>query len=169
MFVYTFNFETITSIATVFIAVLALGLTIWQGWMSRRHNYNSVCPLLTYETHNTTNTKDFGIYIKNNGTGPAIINDMKFFVDGEEVEEVSNDSWDYILKKLKLPLTNIISATFDNESVLSAGERQFLISIGEQANVEQKSNLKKIFPRIGIEIYYESIYGIKDVANYNWR
>ena len=56
-------FQAITTIATVIIAVVALFLTVWQAWMTRKHNYNSVRPILTYERHYTPTDDGFGIYL----------------------------------------------------------------------------------------------------------
>ena len=71
------------AIAGLATAVCALVATIWQGVVTRKHNRLSVKPVLTLYREES----DGKIYIKNNGTGPALIRDYELYKDGRFVDE----------------------------------------------------------------------------------
>jgi hypothetical protein len=71
--------------ATLFVAICALVVTVWQGVVTRKHNRLSVTPVLTlYRREN-----DGIITVKNNGTGPALIVSQEVYFKGEPVDENS--------------------------------------------------------------------------------
>ena len=162
-------YQLITSIATVFIAVLALGLTIWQARMTRRHNYNSVKPLLSFERHYVRTDTGFGIYINNNGLGPAIVIETKLYIDGKEIDIIENNPWQNVGRILDIDYKFIQMGFYDKDTVIAAGDRNFLLTVDTDINDEQEEHFKNVIPRIGMEIYYKSIYGIKDVVKLESR
>ena len=70
-------------IGTLIIALCALAATIWQAAISRKHNKLSVRPVLTLYRLDI----DGVIYIKNNGSGPAIVKEYEIWKDGALVNE----------------------------------------------------------------------------------
>lgn len=157
-------YQFITSVVAVFIALLALGLTIWQAHMTRQHNYKSVKPLLSFERYRDPMDPGFGIYLINCGLGPAIIIETKFFVDGKEINKDKINPWFHVLNLLKINVPNIQTGFYENDSVISPGARSTLLTIDKDTDPTIENQFKLAIPRIGIEIYYESIYGVKDIA-----
>lgn len=155
--------QVITSISAIVIAIAALFLTIWQSWMMRKHNYNSVKPLLSFERYLSPMHGGFGIYLNNNGLGPAIVINQKLLVDGKEIEKLEDNPWYYAAKSLDIDYTFVQLGFYDRNTVIAAGERKALVTIDENASKEQKEHFKKAIPRIGIEIRYKSIYAIEDI------
>lgn len=70
-------------IGTLVIALCALAATIWQAAISRRHNKLSVRPVLTLYRRDI----DGVIYVRNNGSGPAIIKSYEIWKNGALVDE----------------------------------------------------------------------------------
>jgi len=74
------------------VALVALGLALWQFCVLRKHNRLSVRPYLTagYNADPADTSLDKGIgaikvEVINNGIGPAIINDCFIEIDGKKV------------------------------------------------------------------------------------
>lgn len=158
--------ETIIMIATVTIAVVALYLTWWQTRATRQHNRLSVKPILTFVVHYGQTEDGFGIYLKNNGFGPAIIIDIKFFVDGKEVERGSSPTpWSNVNSELGIGTTYRVHQGFYDEGTALAvgGEPQSICAVTELLIPEATKHFESAIRRIGLIIEYESIYKIKDI------
>src|SRR3989344_2263262 len=80
------SWEAIAAIASAIIALCALGLSIWQGYLSRGHNRISVRPHLTMWTHKYHGDGLYAADIVNNGIGPAIIKCFSVKLDGKKIE-----------------------------------------------------------------------------------
>ncbi|PLX95576.1 MAG: hypothetical protein C0620_03920 [Desulfuromonas sp.] len=70
--------ETAISLASAFIALLALGVAIWQGIIARKHNRLSVKPILAIDTFLSLDHETIGIKLRNNGVGPLILKNISF-------------------------------------------------------------------------------------------
>ncbi|MGI9392672.1 MAG: hypothetical protein ACR2N8_03955, partial [Parvibaculales bacterium] len=68
------TFEIDTTNISIFIATLALGLTIWQARQTRKHNKLMVRPFLDiteYMREHKNNISDISFELINCGVGPA--------------------------------------------------------------------------------------------------
>jgi len=150
--------QQITTIATVLIAVAALFLTIWQFRAMRIHNRLSVKPLLSYEIMYVRTDRGFGIYICNNGVGPAIVRNFKIFVDNNEIISTRRKLLLEAVKVLKINYPYVQLYFFDDGTSMSAGEKLPLLTVDENIKKDQEKLFQDALPRIDIEIKYESIY-----------
>lgn len=157
-------YQLLTSIAAIIIALTAIILTIWQLKISRRHNYNSLRPLLSFERHFMRTADGFGIYINNNGNGPAIVIDHKIFVDGNEITIVEQNPWQNAAKVLNMNYTFIQMGYYEKDTVIAPGERKFLLSVDENISDKQSEFFKGVIARVGMEIHYKSLYNQKYVT-----
>lgn len=66
----------VTAIAGVFIALIAIVISIWQVIVSRKHDLISVRPILSYSTFMNDEIGKYVITICNVGGGPAIIKEI---------------------------------------------------------------------------------------------
>lgn len=105
------------AIAAFMVSVCALGLTIWQGLLTRRHNRLSVRPYVVSSWHRRA--ENDGVYftyeLLNVGLGPAVINeftltakDFKPTPGGGLIEELVAHAFrgstvQYVLKRHGLP------------------------------------------------------------------
>lgn len=147
------------------LAMSALGLTIYQAWLSRQHNRLSVKPHLVWDTQR--NWTDAGLtlhlHIKNNGIGPAIIKDIQFFVDKrrfglrqiDPVEQVADQllkgTRNYQVQAQSLPG---IGSSMPSQATIEIA-RIFLPGMkkqNEQAFIE-------LLSRGDIKVKYECLYG----------
>lgn len=84
--------QKITNVATVIIATCALGLSIWQGVAQRQHNELSTEPRVN--AYFKVDGEKWGLFVFNNGLGPAYIEDVKITVtsaDGSTVVWAGKD------------------------------------------------------------------------------
>jgi hypothetical protein len=96
----------IIAISSVVIAVCALGISIWQGYIARQHNKLSVVPILHVDL-DTTEGKDIEIVSVNNGVGPAIITHFTVYCDDVAYDFPDTTKYREIVQKLGLdPRTN---------------------------------------------------------------
>jgi hypothetical protein len=98
------DWSVITGISTGVIALCALGLSIWQGILTRTHNRLSFRPHLTTWTHSDAEKGFYAVELINNGIGPAVIEEFSVKVDGKLV---SGDGAEVIGKVLKIVLPNL--------------------------------------------------------------
>jgi hypothetical protein len=151
------NVETYIAIASAFIAVCALGVTVWQGRQNHKHNKMSVRPKITtmenFDDDGRNRTVSFELI--NSGFGPAIIKDFILVYDGEEVSKNNRKTYeDFLKEKVKsqgCKIVNIVS--FAPDSALLVNERCELLSfhhrVGEDASFINKLDLR---------VNYQSIY-----------
>lgn len=163
------NLSTIiTSIASIFIASLALYFTKNQIDKHDKHNRLTVRPYLNGSTTIDNDGKTYSFAIINKGMGPAIIKEANIFVDGKLVE----DDNDPIEKAIKLIITTRPIEKFGHQTIAIGS----YISTNEQIDIatfqtkglytpeKLKDSLKD---SIYILIRYESIYG--ESFNYDSR
>ncbi len=93
--------EKILSILAIFIAVLALVTSIWQGIEDRRHNRFSVRPLLNFEILNK-NDSIRSISLTNNGLGPAIIENFSIHNKDHVWTSADGNPWYKVAKAYDL-------------------------------------------------------------------
>ncbi|MCP4597836.1 MAG: hypothetical protein GY843_15290 [Neptuniibacter sp.] len=69
------------------IAVCAMGITFWQGWLSKKHNKLSVKPHLTINSY-YNDRAEFQIVINldSNGIGPAEIESHEILLDNKKLD-----------------------------------------------------------------------------------
>ena len=65
--------SSISAFMTTLIAVTAVVISVGEGIETRRHNRLSVKPVLSVFKNGSTSDQDIGLYLENNGTGPARI------------------------------------------------------------------------------------------------
>lgn len=75
------------------IALCALGFTVYQAWLTRRHNPLAVMPHLDWSRarRRDENGLALRLLLKNTGIGPAIIQRRAFFFNGATISVTGND------------------------------------------------------------------------------
>src|SRR5712672_755633 len=74
------------------IALCALGLTVYQAGIARRHNRLSVRPSLTSFTHRAVgHDARFAVTLENNGLGPAVIDSFEVTLGGQPLNVHNRD------------------------------------------------------------------------------
>ena len=152
--------DIIASLA-VFIAVLSFAVTIWQGYISRKHNQLSVKPHLYIDLH-VEKDAPTRLIIKNNGLGPAFIKDFKILVDGKALTSEDKLLYHQALKDINLEEYDFSYSMLSDNQAFPAGAEIDLYSFEtEDLDSDDVKTIEKNLERLDFEIDYESIYNIK--------
>lgn len=116
----------------IFIAIISLFYTIWQGREQIRHNHISVEPRINAYFSNDGRENKWGVYIINNGMGTAFVKDISVTVDGKPVNAVNNNIFHGATSALGLNANCfVIGGPRPNDS-FQVGEEIFLIEARDQ-------------------------------------
>lgn len=149
---------------SLLVACLALGLTIWQGRATIRHNKLSTRPMI--EVNRLYYKRGLReVIIKNNGLGPAILTSLKVMLNDKVIVEAQNndrceqnDMTDFIKKiqLIKYPYSTLSPSI--GRSIL-AGEEVTLFTFEKDGlDSEALRVLYELDSELDIQIEYESIY-----------
>jgi hypothetical protein len=150
--------EMIATIGTLVVAVAALGITVWQGWLMRKHNRLSVKPLLRID-RNAILGFPFNIVLANVGTGPAIFREVKIFVDGELIVADRRPVIETLVR-IDLNPDDVKHFTIYPDEAFESGERHPLFQTNSTINGQlELARYDSAFSRVSFTIEYASIYG----------
>ena len=156
--------ELIRGNVAIIIALCALGLSIWQAQATIRHNHISVEPRPIVYFSSDAKKGKFGLYLSNNGMGPAYFDGFRLLVNGKHVSDPSLGVWPAYFKELNLnPLCFVFGSPYPKTS-LRHGSEEILIEQNASAPIECAVDVLRLiqaFPSTQIEIKYQSIYGDK--------
>lgn len=76
----------IVSVCGVFIALCALGLSVYMGWLQKNNYEISVQPYITLVPTVEPGKNQYGYYIYNAGMGKGYIESVEYYLDGRKVE-----------------------------------------------------------------------------------
>ena len=144
------------ALAPIFIAAIALGLSIWAGREQRKHNKLSVKPFLDILAD------DKRIHIENVGLGPARITSIEAIVDDEETFYFDSFEGGYNCMLKLFPNTEIEEKvdrfhTYDNTQVLP-GKYRDLVRFNKDRD---PGEVVSAVTRLKITVHYESMYNEK--------
>ncbi|MDQ1772353.1 hypothetical protein GQR60_17115 [Labilibaculum sp. A4] len=145
---------------TSLIAILALGLTIWQGSVTRKHNRLTVKPSLIFFDNFLSDNHQKGLFIINNGVGPAIIKELTIIVNEKSVR-IDNNKDDYrsVMQNLDLTSDKILYKVIPTGLYIPAQKNEpFLWAVNDNY---RDPVIVKGFDALNYIIHYESVYGEK--------
>jgi hypothetical protein len=140
------------------ISICALALSIYSAWESREHDKISVQPRLEFSLVANQNLPEVGIYIENNGLGPAFLADMRIYLDGRRVGGW-NDLANTVEAETNSPFKQAgLAATRDvaNKTIKSGETDDLLTTPGSNAT-DGFSHL--LTDRLFVIVDYLSVYG----------
>jgi len=149
--------------ASAVIAFCALGLTLWQGYIARRHNIMSVAPLLNSCIVCHVNDP-FKIEISNGGLGPAIIKKFTIYVNDSEFDIGEENLWERILTLIGVDVNSVkwVGQSHIEGDPIQAGKSALLLEIKPVNDIEGTINhLDRVHDLIKYSIEYECMYGKK--------
>lgn len=152
--------EVVIALAAVFVAVVALGVAIWQGILARQHQRLSVKPILE-AIYNTHRGEDVSVVLSNRGTGPAVIPQFDFVVDGEKRFHPTPSGTLAMVQFLDLPVSCRLDVP-SGKAALAPGDALRVFEFpGTAEDPSLHDRVVRIIPRIYLEVHYFSIYGEK--------
>ncbi|WP_066950930.1 hypothetical protein [Streptomyces lushanensis] len=146
--------ETVVAASAVAIAVASLVVSVRQGRAARRHNRNSVRPLLVLQRVLVPGPVA-GLRLTNSGLGPAVVTSTVVTVDGEKVGPWNKATADRIRTTLGLWPTVV---TFREPQYLAPGYDEYLVRLADYRR-DHAEFTELISHRLHLEIRYESLYG----------
>lgn len=162
----TRNHEKVISLSAIATALAALFVAVWQGIETRNHNRMSVIPKLSINRKSYTDVSSVtkgaepGFSVVNNGTGPAIIKEVRIFITDSLGKEKMYNDWSNAFSKdnLNMSADMVRCYNFHSGEALREGhsERLLFMVPGDQDRLDKFNNEFLKIRRI--EIDYESIY-----------
>lgn len=150
---------TIVEKSTIFLSALALIATIWHSYKVRQHFKLTVRPLLNIDYTTYSSDDKRGIYLENNGVGPAIVKNFFVYLDDELIINGNNGSWWDITVKLEIDTEFVQVFKFRANDSIASNCRQYLYYFEGANKVHTSySGFNHSLKRIKIEVEYESIY-----------
>ena len=148
------NASVVVAICATGIAVLSLGISVYEARATRRHNRISVRPFLELRV-GFPQGRRAGLQLINAGLGPAVITRTVLTLDGESLGEFSEESVNVLRSKLSV---RPAAVTF-RKTILATDYDQFLLSIESFDRTGHAEFADLLRHRLGLEIYYDSLYG----------
>lgn len=140
---------------TIFIAILALSVSIWNVIEARRHQQLSVTPKLNLSTKFRGKDGNYGVRIKNCGLGPATIISIRLIFDGKIVKD-DHESWLKAFQESGLDLFCWhIQRPYSQETIYT-GEYAWILRTDK---FDQEANdVIRALNCLQIKVIYESMY-----------
>lgn len=123
--------------AAAVVALCALGVSVVNTYYMRQHNKQSVMPLLDLDLRKVRSERDgktyYGVFLKNNGTGPAIIKHFHLSYGGFDIGdpramELLREDTQSFLGEPQNDLPTFLSVLKDDE-VIGPGEGHILFGV----------------------------------------
>ncbi len=144
----------------IFIALVALFLSMWQAYQYRKHNQLSVRPFIQLISEMAGGEPANGILVNNAGFGPAIIKDFRIYVDGQLINDDDNNcGWTNAVRLLHLKRSPVEHFCLAKGGFIKSGETYPLLSIKkEKITSDNFHALKNAISRLRFCIEYKSLY-----------
>lgn len=152
----------------IVVAVIALVYSIRSDRRNHRHNRLSVRPILNFQAQNKTQPSILQFELVNNGTGPAIITDIRLCLDGKLIKQPSSkEEWDRLFHTMGVEVGRMRRRTqsFGLPKVLPHGKSACLLKFYDfqGPDLEQlHRNTENALRKLTFQFSYTSIYGADD-------
>lgn len=151
--------ETRLTSFAVGIAALALIVSGWTAWQTRKHNRLSVKPLAVFEWRAFDEGREGAFYLSNYGSGPAIVTKYVIEFDGKKFESVwKRDFFETVHERIGIPgnVTPLIS-NFGAKWAVPAGSEERLYGYMTDQAVPQELR-DDLNNRLRFRFYVCSLY-----------
>ncbi|WP_316367753.1 hypothetical protein [Candidatus Thiodiazotropha sp. CDECU1] len=144
--------------SAVIIASIAVGVSIWQGYLQRKHFRLSVKPNISVHSDHTSE-EEVIFTMRSNGLGPAIIKSFAIEVDGKQVPSQGDGLMKNALIGIGIDVIGDAKCKHflpSIDDVYGPGEDLMLLDI--TYDPESRENIKEAISRLKFSINYSSIY-----------
>ena len=144
--------EQIVAISSLCVAALAFAVTLWQGYLTRKHNRLSVQPRLRVSLQLGERP---GIYLQNVGFGPAVIIDFLIALEGSDAVSAF-DALDMLESPVPLNV-NVLA----KDDTIAPSEKITVLELKSSLPNQNVMSVISEWARLYISIEYASLYGQK--------
>ena len=153
----------ITSVCAVIIAIAALSTSIWQAFLTRKHNRLSVTPSIT-TTSTVVAGEPVSCIFENHGVGPATIMSVKLSYGNNNFEIKNYEDFKSFFRSVNINLDDDIAHTVTatmSPATLAPGKSITFFNFPDSGDdPELYSSLLKTMDTLEIELTYKCIYGV---------
>jgi hypothetical protein len=151
--------KLVVSVCGAVTASAALGLSIYMGYQTRRHNRLSVRPFLDDSLRISPAHTRISLSITNRGLGPAIVKRWTLLVDGQPYQKLGITDWATLTEYLKLT-DKVTYGYFMPHNIIAKDQTEELVGTETGAYSAERARLyRNAFRRLTITLEYESFYG----------
>jgi hypothetical protein len=149
--------ETLLGITAVITSICALSITFYQAYLQRVQQYASVMPALDTVPvdHYEEGTYEYKILLMNNGLGPAFIRQYEYTRQGKTYPTPNA-----IVAAMETELgADSVWKSFNNlypGKIIPVGQEIALLWVKDRRVARALNTAQN---RIGLKIWYESVYG----------
>ncbi len=160
--VETIGAENILAACSLFVALLALIFSIWQGAATRKHNRLSLMPHLIFNFRMSNREKFVEIELVNSGTGIAFLEKVEYSLDSQILAVDAPRDLSSELPKFKGADfgMRVQFNKIDSGSSIPADSKKPILRLSEKIDpIALKEEVKE---RLNIRISFSTIYEKKD-------
>lgn len=156
--------ERLQPALTLVIALVAIGLALWEGAENRRHNRLSVLPRLGAEVDagRTSETEYVRLAVESTGLGPAVFRTFRIYFDGvvQETATVGSNPWRNVIAAVSDSATQINAHAFGAGYYFPTGHRVVLFEALRPRTTDTAGRppLADLLSRVAVQVCYCSIY-----------
>lgn len=154
------SFDKILNRVVLIAGLLAIFISFWQAFDAREHNRLSLKPYITSAYTVTGVDNNDGVFVSNDGMGPAFIKEAYIIANGKTFDLATN-SWPAIYDHLHIKNGCHTERWFKMGSVIKSGDKIKLIyptsATNDKECVNQFTDLLS-HSELNLHIVYESIY-----------
>lgn len=148
---------------TLAIAVAAIGLAVWEGVESRRHNRLTVKPRIAgaIDAGRDGRGEHVRVSIESTGLGPAVINTFRVYFDGVLQDTSPGPGtivWDTVISAFGAGDTQINAHSIGAGYYLPAGRQEVLFEARRLETDTAGPPLADHLSRLALQICYCSVY-----------
>ena len=152
------RWDRVTAVASLIVAALALGVSVWQGRVTRNHNRLSIKPQVQISRDLSAGATLKGLLVANNGVGPATVHGSLLNFNGNDLGPILRPTWHQIDSDSDTkPLGKLNIGLFPNGTYLSAGGRYRLLTLTEK-NKDKLDAFRELSNLLELRICYCSVY-----------
>lgn len=151
--------------AAIWIAVLALAVTIYEGFLARRHARISTRPILKSVVNLVpADSKRFNLELRNVGVGPAKLRRVTVWIDGQQCAD-NIQGWQNAVQRLSLPID--VTAYGYPEPGVTLEVGGVIELLGCPSESLHLVPMSQAIARIKVMTKYESLFGERFEETFN--
>ncbi|HAT2608503.1 TPA: hypothetical protein I8235_001462 [Kluyvera intermedia] len=164
----------VISVASVFVAVCALLLSVYQGHLQKINYETSVQPHITIIPTIDGAKKEYGYYFYNSGVGPGYVDEIQYYINGRRIVADNLSALAQIVRHFGLNEKCFSYGNPREGDAVSLNEMTTLLTISTSAHIVPEcaktiqsfqDHIIKIPSDISFKVRYKSIYNIAFIYN----
>jgi hypothetical protein len=159
---------TKSSSLSIIISCLALGVSAFTAIVSYNSAKNIMRPLLHIGVGDSqSHTPCYGLFIRNNGMGPARIKSVEIHFDGEPIRKTGDAP--RVISRAGFPGQpldfEVLTSPIEHGMVIGAGQEVILFA-GAKDRISNLEEIKSVLERVRAHIVYSSVGAYDYEANF---